>query len=74
MLAVVFGVMENVGNRVDCNWQRIKHVFGQALDVPEERRREFLDDACGDDELLRAELDELLLRSSDNERFLEPPG
>ena len=42
-------------------WNRLKHVFQDVLDRPTEERSRFLDHACGDDRLLRAEVESLLL-------------
>jgi tetratricopeptide (TPR) repeat protein len=47
-------------------WQRIKQVFGGATALPNDARAKFLDDACADDEALRAEVDSLLAHSRDD--------
>ena len=39
---------------------RVEEIFMAALDVPGEGRSAFVDDACGDDEALRAEVERLL--------------
>ena len=44
----------------DSRIDRIAELFERALDVPLERRETFLDEACGADAELRAELDSLL--------------
>jgi len=41
-------------------WKNIKELFGAALECKPERRSEFLEQACGSDSALRAELDSLL--------------
>ncbi len=41
-------------------WERLEELFDQAADLPEDRRRAFLDKACGDDAGLRAELENLI--------------
>ncbi len=41
-------------------WQRIKDLFGQALELNPEERGPFLDRACGDDRATRDEVDALL--------------
>ncbi len=41
-------------------WQRIKDLFGQALELPPEERDSFLDRACGADRAMRDEVDALL--------------
>ena len=42
------------------DWQKIKDVFALAVEQPLERRTDFLREACGDDEALRAEVESLL--------------
>jgi serine/threonine protein kinase len=41
-------------------WARIKELFGEALDRPQEDRAAFLQQACAGDEELRADIDRLL--------------
>jgi serine/threonine-protein kinase len=41
-------------------WQRIEEALRRALDAPEERRRACVDEACGDDAALRADVERLL--------------
>src|SRR5690242_4783889 len=54
-------------------WQRLKELFPAAEDQPESSRARFLDEACGDDHELRAQL-EFMLRNRDQARtFLEQP-
>jgi Tol biopolymer transport system component len=45
-------------------WARIKQVFEAALDTPEERRGELLDQTCGSDTELRHEVESLLRQNS----------
>src|SRR5580658_10510778 len=55
-------------------WRRLEELFNQALELEPEKRRHFLDTACGDDAGLREEI-ESLLRSSTTEGadFIEEP-
>ncbi len=41
-------------------WHRVEELFNRALDLDASRRAEFLEHACGEDELLRRELESLL--------------
>jgi tetratricopeptide (TPR) repeat protein/tRNA A-37 threonylcarbamoyl transferase component Bud32 len=49
-------------------------VFKRTIDLPEEKRAEFLDQACGDDVELRREVESLLKFSEDGDQFLEQPA
>jgi serine/threonine-protein kinase len=42
------------------HWARLKELFGSALQCELNQRAAFLDEACGSDELLRAEIESLL--------------
>ena len=42
------------------NWQRVKELLDQAIEMAPEQRAKFLDEACGSDGALRAELESLL--------------
>ena len=65
-------------------WQQVKVVLYDALELPPQRRPEFLNEACSSDYLLRKEVESLLLLGDDEARtsFLEsaqhrvmlPPG
>jgi len=44
----------------EVRWDRLKELVYDALQKPSGERAQFLDDACGDDPTLRAEVDELL--------------
>jgi len=52
-------------------WQRLDDLFHEAVRVPEERRGAFLDEACGGDEELRAELEELIASDRGGDAFFE---
>ncbi|WP_321472209.1 serine/threonine-protein kinase [uncultured Paludibaculum sp.] len=45
---------------MDDRWERIQDLFVAAAGLPSSERRTFLDEACGDDDLLRAEVESLL--------------
>ena len=44
----------------DPRWNRLGELFDQALELPEEARAGWLDEACGDDVALRAEINAML--------------
>lgn len=55
-------------------WQQVKDVLQGALDLSEERRKTFLDDACQGDRPLRQEVESLLLQEKMlTEGFLRSP-
>jgi serine/threonine protein kinase len=54
-------------------WRIIQPLLEQALELPPERRGPFLDQACGQDARLRAEIDNLLQADSDAGAFLDAP-
>ncbi len=56
------------------HWQKIKGLLDEALKLDAEKREQFLDDACGDDQTLRREIEELLASSENVESFLEKPA
>src|SRR3954451_2009594 len=56
-------------NRPD--WQKVKHLFAQALEQPDELRLDFLRQQCGDDELLFSEVDSLLAASGEADNLIE---
>ena len=47
-------------------WDRVKRIVQGALEVPEAERSGFLDQACGSDTALRAEVESLLATESDS--------
>ena len=55
-------------------WQRVKDLCDRALDLPESRRVEFLEHACGDDKELRREVESLLAHEKSAEHFIEAPA
>jgi serine/threonine protein kinase/tetratricopeptide (TPR) repeat protein len=42
------------------NWQRVKELLDQAIELAPEQRAKFIDEACGSNDVLRAELESLL--------------
>jgi tRNA A-37 threonylcarbamoyl transferase component Bud32 len=56
-------------------WSRIGELFDATASLPAERRGDWLRDACGGDDGLRAEVEELLIHDdqADREGFLEDP-
>ena len=57
----------------DERWERVSELFNDALDLPADRRRSFLEDACGDDAELRREVEEMLAGEEGGEGFLARP-
>jgi eukaryotic-like serine/threonine-protein kinase len=56
------------------NWERVKELLDQALDLAPEQRARFLDEACASDTTLRAELESLLSYGEElNSDFLQSP-
>lgn len=53
----------------DQGWDQLQNVFLQALDLPAEDRAAFLEDACGGDEELRAEVESMLSAEEDGADF-----
>ena len=52
-------------------WSRLDALFHEALELPDERRGAFLDEACADDAGLRAELEELIESDPGGEAFFQ---
>ena len=55
-------------------WQQIERLCQAALEVEEEQRAAFLEEACGGDETLRREVEHLLAQETKAEDFLEVPA
>ena len=53
--------------------QSAEELFGEALELPPERRSAFLDRACGHDPELRRQLEQLLLKDARAGSFLRIP-
>jgi serine/threonine protein kinase len=54
-------------------WQRVKELFGEALDCRPDARGVFLDHACGGDAVVRDEVAKLLASEEANRTFLGNP-
>ena len=54
-------------------WQQVKKIFDAALKLAPERRGKFLDENCGEDKILRREV-ENLLDSFAEDSFMEQPA
>jgi WD40 repeat protein len=50
---------------MDTQWERVKELFYQAMQLGQDQRELFLEKACGGDAALRGEIDSLLLAESD---------
>ncbi len=55
-------------------WSRIEEVFHEAAERSPETRAAYLENACGDDDELRVEVEQLLSADADAETFIEPPS
>ena len=53
------------------DWEKIKDVFAQALELPVNRRADFLRQACDNNAALQAEVESLLLAHEETEHFIE---
>jgi eukaryotic-like serine/threonine-protein kinase len=56
------------------SWLRVKEVFATALEQDPAKRAAFLDQACANDDALRAEVDSLLEAHEDSGDFIERPA
>jgi eukaryotic-like serine/threonine-protein kinase len=55
-------------------WRRVEDLYHRALQLDESRRAGFLENACGDDHVLRHEVESLLAREKEAENFIESPA
>jgi eukaryotic-like serine/threonine-protein kinase len=55
-------------------WHRVEDLYHQALELNESRRAEFLEHSCGNDEILRREVQSLLDHEKAAEHFIESPA
>ena len=55
-------------------WKSLEPLIDAAADLPRDRRPAFLDQACGDDPRLRAELEHLLLHYERDDTLLDHPA
>ena len=58
----------------ESSWEKKKQIFAAALDVSQTERGGFLDENCGADLKLRAEIEKLLDAHSTGESFIEKPA
>lgn len=65
--------MKHIGMTSE-RWDRIKALFSEALECPENELAEFLDRSCGDDRLLKREVEKLLDSYNEDDPFLEDPA
>jgi TolB-like protein/Tfp pilus assembly protein PilF/tRNA A-37 threonylcarbamoyl transferase component Bud32 len=55
-------------------WKLVEEIFGQALDLPHDERKEFLSDVCGRDAELRVEVENLLRNDEEAGAFIAAPA
>ena len=55
-------------------WRRVEDLCHRALELEENRRAEFLERSCGGDEVLRREVESLLVHEKGAEHFIESPA
>jgi TolB-like protein/lipoprotein NlpI len=58
----------------EANWQKVREIFDAALRRPPAERQDFIKEACGDDELLLAEVESLFSSLDNADSFLETPA
>ncbi len=58
----------------DEKWHKVREIFDAALHRKPEERREFIREACRDDEVLLAEVESLLTSLDSAENFMETPA
>jgi len=56
------------------HWHRVEEIFQRALELEESGRAEFLDRSCGNDELLRREIESLLSQDRKSAHFIDSPA
>ncbi len=59
---------------VDEKWQKARETFDSALRRQPEERRKFVNEVCGDDKTLLAEVESLLSSLDSAESFMETPA
>ncbi|MBN2733087.1 MAG: serine/threonine protein kinase, partial [Balneolaceae bacterium] len=57
----------------DINWEKVETIIDQALDLPAEERKRFVDNQCGENQQLKSEVTLLLESIFDSEGWLEDP-
>jgi len=58
----------------DTNWERVRAIFGDALQRPFDERTRYLDEMCGDDTDLLNEVSSLLFSFQSADSFMEMPA
>ncbi len=58
----------------DNSWQKLREIFDSALRRKPDERRKFVNEACGDDKTLLAEVESLLSSLGSAESFMETPA
>ncbi|MEM9801563.1 MAG: serine/threonine-protein kinase [Planctomycetota bacterium] len=58
----------------ETSWERVKEIVANALEQEPGERRAYVEEACGDDAAVRAEVDSLLGDAETSDRFLETPA
>jgi len=58
----------------DARWQKVREVFDSALSRRPEERHNFVNEACGEDKLLLAEVESLLSSHDSAKSFMETPA
>ncbi len=54
-------------------WARVKTILGEAMDLPPEKRAEYLDTACAGDRTLQTEVESLLAAGGEDWGFFDSP-
>jgi serine/threonine protein kinase/Tfp pilus assembly protein PilF len=58
----------------DEKWQKVREIFDSALSRQPEERQKFVNEACGEDKILLAEVESLLSSHDSAESFMETPA
>ena len=58
----------------DAKWQKVREIFDSALRHKPDERRRFVNEVCGDDKTLLAEVESLLSSHDSAESFMETPA
>ena len=58
----------------NAQWQKVREIFDSALRHKPHERRRFVNEVCGDDRTLRAEVESLLSSHDSAESFMETPA
>ncbi|HET9529123.1 MAG TPA: hypothetical protein VFQ92_02135, partial [Blastocatellia bacterium] len=54
-------------------WKKLEAIFHEAVELQAEARAEYLADACGDDEQLRADAERLIAAHEQESSFIDSP-